>query len=224
LRYGGSVRADVALGRTGELSLMATFTQHRRPRYGLDWSMGVGPLDLNAEVALVRDTDVKLWDRTAVGFTERDFGGPKLLASGGVSTQFRLADLYRCTLRFEGFYNSLGYDDRDYLTWLHSTGDYRGLFFGRYYGMAQATIARRSSLYPTIMFTNVANVLDRSLLSRVDFSLLVTPSARIFLYAEVPLGQRDSEFLYQPDTSVVETAPPTELGLFRAGINIRMRM
>ena len=98
LRYGGPCAPTWrSAGRVS--SLMATFTQHRRPRYGLDWSMGVGPLDLNAELALVRDTDVSLWDRTAVGFTERDFGGPKLLASGGVSTQFRIADLYRCTVR-----------------------------------------------------------------------------------------------------------------------------
>ncbi|WP_147332797.1 hypothetical protein [Archangium gephyra] len=224
LRYGGAVRADVALGPTGELGFSASFLQQRRPRYGLDLSMGVGPVDLNAEVALVRDTDVRLWERAGTGFAQRAFGGPKLLASGGLSTQFRLADLYRVALRFEGFYNSLGYDDRAFLTLLQSTGDYRGLFFGRYYAMGQAIFSRRSSFYPSLIFTNVVNVLDRSLLSRVDFSLLVTPSTRIFIFAEVPFGERGSEFLYQPDPTVVEDAAPVGLGLFRAGINIRMRM
>lgn len=224
LRYGGAVRADVALGPTGEIGFTASFLQRRRPRYGLDLSMGVGPVDLNAEVALVRDTDVRLWEGTETGFAERAFGGPKLLASGGLSTQFRLADLYRVALRVEGFYNSLGYDDRAFLTLLQSTGDYRGLFFGRYYGMGQITFSRRSSFYPALIFTNVVNVIDRSVLSRVDFSLLVTPSARMFIFAEMPFGERGSEFLYQPDPSVVEDAAPVGLGLFRAGINIRLRM
>ena len=85
---------------------------------------------------------------------------------------------------------------------------------------------RSSSFFPTLIVTTVANVLDQSFLGRLDFSLLVTPSARLFLYVEVPFGSSGSEFLYQPDPSTVGggTTTDVELGLFRAGINLRMRI
>lgn len=223
LRYGGALRADVAIGDAGEISLTASFLQRRRPRYGLDWSMGVGPVDLNAELALVRDTDVRLWERTAEGFAQRDFGGPKLLASGGMSTQFRLADVFRVGLRLEGFYNPLGYEDRAFLTWLQSTGDYRALFFGRYYGMGQVSLSRRSMYAPTLSLTAVANVSDQSYMSRLEYSMVVMTAVKFFVFVEAPFGARGSEFLFQPDTAVAPL-PAVGLGLFRAGINVRMRL
>ena len=69
------------MGSTGELIASAAFQQGRRPRYGLDLSFGVGVLDFNAELALVRDSNVRLWARDGEGFVERGFGGPKLVAS-----------------------------------------------------------------------------------------------------------------------------------------------
>ncbi|HZI04487.1 MAG TPA: hypothetical protein VEZ71_10715, partial [Archangium sp.] len=223
LRYGAAGRADIALGNFGELGLIASFLQNRRPRYGLDWSMGLGPLDLNAELSLVRDSDVRLWQRNDGGFSERKLDGPALLASAGVATQFRLADVFRVCVRVEGFYNPLGYTELAFLTWLQSTGDYRPLFFGRYYGMGQVSISRRSMYAPTLSFTGLANISDRSVSGRVDFSMAPTTAVRVFAFVEAPFGERGGEFRFQPDLSVAEL-PVEGLGLLRAGINVRMRI
>ncbi len=222
LRYGGAVRAEVALGPS-ELAASAAFREGRRPRFGLDWSMGAGPVDLNAEVALLQDSEVPLWERTTEGFRTLDFGGPRLRASGGASTQFRFADVYRLGLNVEGFYNGLGYDDPTVLTWLHSTGDYRPLFFGRAYAMGQLSFTRRSIYVPTLTFTTLMNVTDTSFFSRLDFMLVPVAEVRVYAYVEAPFGKRGSEFRFEPDPAVAPL-PATDLGLFRAGLSLQMRM
>ncbi|MFY0524861.1 hypothetical protein ACN28I_17490 [Archangium gephyra] len=126
-------------------------------------------------------------------------------------------------MRLEGFYNPLGYTDRAFLTWLQSTGDYRPLFFGRYYGMGQISISRRSMYAPTLNFTGLANISDRSVTGRVDFSMAPTTAVRVFVFVEAPFGERGGEFRFQPDLSVAEL-PVEGLGLLRAGINVRMRI
>ncbi|WPB74611.1 hypothetical protein KYC5002_37080 [Archangium violaceum] len=222
LRYGGAVRAEVAVG-TSELAASAAFLQGRRPRFGLDWSMGAGQFDLNAELAVMQDTTVGLWQRTADGFVPREFGGPKVLASAGVNTQFRFADVYRLGVRLEGFYNSLGYEDRSYITWLISQDDYQPLFFGRYYAMGQLSFTRRSIYVPTLNFTTLANVLDRSFYGRVDFMVVPITELKVFAFVEAPFGQRGTEFRFQPDPAIAPL-PATGLSLFRVGFSVQMRM
>jgi hypothetical protein len=221
-RYGGAVRAEVAMG-SSELAATAVFDEGRRPRYGLDWSGGVGPLDLNAEVALLRDDAVRRWERTADGFQEQTSRGTWVQASGGVMTQVRIADIYRMVLRAEGFFNQHGYEDRAFLTWLRSTGDFQPLYFGRFYGMGQVSLARRSVFAPVVTLTTLANVSDASLFSRLDFGFTPRRDVSVQLFVETPLGPRGGEFRFEPDTGVADV-PATALGLFRAGFNIRMRM
>lgn len=222
VRYGGAARAEVVLG-PGELGLTGVFQQGRRPRYGLDWSMGVGMFDINAELALLRDSASQQWEQTGSGFTPKPFGGPKLQASGGVTALFRLADIYRLQLRLEGFYNELGYQDTAMLTWLRSTGDYQPLYFGRYYGMAQLTINRRSAFEPMLALTVLGNVLDRSYLSRLDVAVLPLREVYVSAFLEAPLGTRGGEFRFEPDPTVAEL-PATGLSLLRTGLSVRVRM
>ncbi|QRN95011.1 hypothetical protein JRI60_38875 [Archangium violaceum] len=222
IRYGGAARAEMVLGPS-ELSLTAVFQQGRRPRYGVDWSIGLERIDLNAEVALVRDSSTPLWEHTGTDFVPRTLGEPKVLASGGIATSFRFADIYRVNPRLEVFYNQLGTDDRALLTWLRSTNDFQPLYFGRFYGMAQIAIARRSILEPTLLLTLLANVRDDSYLSRVDFNLLPLRDVYVQAFLEAPFGARGSEFRFVPDPSVAEL-PATGLPLLRAGLSIRIKM
>jgi len=222
LRYGGAVKAEVALGPS-ELSLTAAFQQGRRPRYGMGWSVGAGPLDFNAELALVRDSLARTWQRTGEGFFERPIQGPRLLASGGVEGTFRLSDVYRANLRLEGFYNALGYEDRALLTWVRSTGDYRPLFFSRAYGLAQVRVDRRSMAEPGVGLTLLSNLSDRSFLARLDAGMSVLREVNVQAYLEMPFGERGSEFLFEPDLSVAEL-PSSSHMLFRAGLGVTIRM
>ncbi|WP_257454341.1 hypothetical protein [Archangium lipolyticum] len=222
LRYGGAVRAEVTLG-TSELSATAAVQQGRRPRYGLDWNVGVGLFDFNAEVALVRDSPFQRWERTGEGFTPRPVDGPKVLASVGAQSTFRFAQVFRAVLRLEGFYNQLGYDDRSLLTWLRSTGDYQALYFGRYYLMGQFSLERRSAIEPAMFLTLLANVRDASFLPRLDVALLPLREVYVSAFIEAPFGQRGGEFRFEPDPSVAEL-PITGRSLLRAGLSVRIRM
>jgi hypothetical protein len=187
--------------------------------------MGAGPLDLYAELALVRDSDVRLWDRSQEGFLLRGPSGPKLLASGGTAATFRVADVFQLTARLEGFYNPLGYDDRAFLPWLSAQGDFRPLFFGRYYAMGQINIGRRGLAQKSVTLTTIANVKDASYLSRLDF--LTTPFDTLEIYVqtfiEVPYGERGSEFRFEA-VPADPSLPPSGLGVFRAGMSLLMRI
>lgn len=222
VRYGGALRAEVVLGPS-ELALSAAFQQGRRPRYGIDWSVGLGPFDLNAEMALLQDLPARLWERGEAGYVERPFGGPKPQVSGGIKGTFRVADVYRTIIRLEGFYNSLGTDDRAQLTWQRSTADYRPLFFGRAYGMALVSIDRRSQFEPRLTLTALTNLSDPSMLGRIDFDIAVLRDVVAQLFVEAPLGPRGTEFRFQPDASVVEI-PPMGLPLFRTGVSVYIKM
>jgi hypothetical protein len=221
IRYGGAVRAEVTLG-TSELIATAAFLERRRPRYGLDYSLGIGPFDLNAEVALLRDSDFQLWERTPDGFVERSIEGTQVQASGGASVELRLADIYRTVVRLEGLYNPLGDSDRRLLTWVQSTGDYQPLYFGRLYGLAQVSVTRRSVNEPNLTLTVLGNVGDPSFLGRLDFSILRNEVA-IAGFVEAPFGESGGEFRFQPDPSVA-ALPATDLGLFRVGLSLRLRL
>ncbi|MCP3138671.1 hypothetical protein [Pyxidicoccus xibeiensis] len=222
LRYGGAVRAEVALGAS-ELIATASFLERRRPRYGLDYSLGVGPLDFNAEVALLRDADLPLWRRSGDGFVRREVEGTQVQASGGVSLRLRLVDLYQAVVRLEGFYNQLGGSDPGLLTWLVSTGDYQPLFFGRYYGLAQLSVTKRSPAIPTVSLTLLGNVDVPSYLGRLDFNFYTKNEVGIAGFVEVPFGPKGGEFRFQPDPSVA-SVPATDLGLFRAGLSLRFKL
>ncbi|WP_211194535.1 hypothetical protein [Pyxidicoccus fallax] len=221
IRYGGAVRAEVALG-TSELIATASFLEGRRPRYGLDYSLGIGRFDLNAEVALLRDSDFRLWRRDGGGFAEQPVDGTKVQASGGVAAELRMADIYRAVVRLEGFYNELGSTDRELLTWAQSTGDYRPLYFGRLYGMAQLSVTRRSANEPNVSLTVLGNVSDPSFLGRLDFGFKVH-EAIVAGFVEAPFGERGGEFRFQPDPSVANL-PATDLGLFRVGMSLRLKL
>lgn len=224
VRYGGAVRAEMALG-TAEIIASAAFQQSRRPQYGLDLSMGAGLLDFNAELALVRDSDVRLWARNGNDFVQRTLDGPKLRASAGVSAQLSVADIYRVILRAEGFYNPLGYDDRAFLGWLSTQGDFRALYFGRYYAMGQVNVGRRGNEQLGLTFTTLANVRDSSFLSRLDFQATPFDAVEIFVqtYIEVPYGERGSEFRFEAPVAD-PSASPSGIGVFRAGMSLQMRM
>ncbi|AEI62070.1 hypothetical protein [Corallococcus macrosporus] len=224
VRYGGGVRAEMAVG-TGEIAATAMFDQSRRPRYGLDATMALGLLDFNAELAWVGDGNTRLWARQGDGFVERTLESRKLLVSAGVSATFNFAELYRAVVRVEGFHNPLGYDDRAFLPWLSEQGDFRPLFHGRYYALGQVNIGRRGMSQLSLIFTTIANVQDASYLSRLAFNSSPFDIRDIFVqtFVEVPYGERGSEFRFE-SLPADPTVPGSGLGVFRAGVSLYVRI
>ncbi len=196
-RFGAALRLEMDVS-LGEVGLSAVFLQQRKPRYGLDVSIGLGGVDLYSAVSLQHDTERRLWQRTAAGFELRRLGSPALQAMAGAYTQWRVLDVYQLGLRVEGFYNRLGYLDRDEMTWLVANGDYEPLQFGRFYGMVQTSLTRRSPLEPTLQLSSMGNVLQRSFFSRMDVSAAPLLGVRFGGFLEVPLGPVGSEFRFEP--------------------------
>ncbi|MBZ4409854.1 hypothetical protein K8640_16745 [Myxococcus sp. XM-1-1-1] len=223
VRYGGAVRAEMALG-TSELAVSGSFMEGRRPRYGVDYSIGLGRLDFNTEIALVHGADVATWERSrAGGFQVRALDGLQVQASGGAQVELRVADTFKTVVRLEGFYNQLGSDDRELLTWVQAVGDFQPLYFGRFYGMAQVAVTARNIYEPTTTLTVMGNVGDPSYVARLDINASRLRDVTVAAYVEVPFGERGGEFRFQPDASIAPSAP-VDMGLFRAGINVRLRL
>ncbi|NTX04730.1 MULTISPECIES: hypothetical protein [Myxococcus] len=223
VRYGGAVRAEIALG-TSELAATGSFYEGRRPRYGLDYSLGLGRLDFNTEIALVHGADVATWERAADGgFQVRALDGLQVQASGGMQVELRVADTFKTVVRLEGFYNQLGSDDRELLTWVQTVGDFQPLYFGRFYGMAQVAVTARNIYEPTTTLTLLGNVGDPSYVVRLDINASRLRDVTVAAFVEVPFGERGGEFRFQPDPTVAPGAP-VDMGLFRAGINVRLRL
>jgi hypothetical protein len=135
----------------------------------------------------------------------------------------RIADVYQLAFRVEGFFNSLGYTDRRYLTWLIANGDYLPLYFGREYAMVQLVLTKRSPFEPSLALTGLANFRDNSYLTRLSANIATTLGVAFGAFVEVPWGDEGSEFRFVPDPTVSTDVPNTGLNQFRAGIWGRMQ-
>jgi hypothetical protein len=128
-QLGGAARAEFVLG-PAELGLDGLWQKGRRPRYGVDLSAALGPIDFYAEVAFRDSRDFVLFDypkdltldnlvskfgdiqsyRPKNGDTR--FGAQVMaLASGGLSWQFNYTEKNTAVLALEYFYNPAGYTD-----------------------------------------------------------------------------------------------------------------
>jgi hypothetical protein len=130
-----------------------------------------------------------------------------------MSATFRLADVFRTFVRVEGFYNSLGYADPTLLNWVLTPQD-RPLFPGRYYGMAQITVSRRSQFEPNFTLTTVVNPLDRSGMGRFDVLVYALRDVIVQGFVEMPYGQ-GGEF---------RALPKSQVFVFNTGLSVRIKM
>jgi hypothetical protein len=120
-QLGGGLRGEFVFGKT-ELTTSAVWQKGRRPRYAIDISTALGPIDLYAEAALRDGRDFVLF-KTPADLTQdnllQKFGdieayrpnGLLVQVSGGASWQFNYTDKNAAILGVEYFYNPAGYDD-----------------------------------------------------------------------------------------------------------------
>jgi hypothetical protein len=120
-QLGGALRAELVLG-PAELGLGAVWQKGRRPRYGVDLSAAVGPIDLYAEAAFRDARDFTLFDYPTDLTAENALTrvaeirayhpeGTVVQVSGGASWQFNYTDKNTMILGAEYFYNPVGYTD-----------------------------------------------------------------------------------------------------------------
>jgi len=138
--------------------------------------------------------------------------GWKPQVTGGVSYTRQYADKDTFTVGAEYFYNALGYDDpKDYAavvflprsTPLQNPATF--FYLGRHYLGAYATApAPYSWDNTTFTLSTLANLTDKSGITRFDYSLIVLTHLRFEAYGAVHWGQKNGEFRFGLDGSSLE--------------------
>jgi hypothetical protein len=161
--------------------------------------------------------------------------GWKPQATGGVSYTRQYADKDTFTVGAEYFYNGLGYS---------SAKDYLGLvvprtqplvnpatffYLGRHYLAVFATApAPYSWDNTTFTLSNLANLSDRSGITRLDYSLTVLTHVRFEAYGAVHWGQQNGEFRFGFDSNDLPCPPSQRIvrapALFDLGVGLRVAL
>ncbi len=203
-QIGGAMRGEIAIGR-GEIGAEAVIQKGRRPRFGLDASSAIGPLDVYLEAAFKKGSEVPLF-RTLpqpnpllgyVGqfesYTPTDVS---VAASGGLNTTLVFGENNDLILGGEYFYNSYGYDSAAFYPFLFLQGAFQPFYTGKHYGAIYATFTSPRLLgeNTSLVLSNLANLSDRSLITRLDYLTRVLSYLFIEAYADVHYGNRGGEF------------------------------
>jgi len=161
--------------------------------------------------------------------------GWKPQATGGVSYTRQYADKDTFTVGAEYFYNGLGYS---------SAKDYLGLvvprtqpllnpatffYLGRHYLAVFATApAPYSWDNTTFTLSNLANLSDRSGITRLDYSLTVLTHVRFEAYGAVHWGQQNGEFRFGFNSNDLPCPPSQQItraaALFDLGVGLRVAL
>jgi hypothetical protein len=172
----------------------------------------------------------------AQNFSSGAGSGWKPQATGGVSYTRQYADKDTITFGAEYFYNGLGYS---------TPKDYPGLiiprtpplrnpatffYLGRQYvGVFATAPAPYSWDNTTFTFSTLANLTDRSAITRLDYSLTVLTHVRFEAYGAVHYGQKNGEFRFgfnSNDLPCPPQPPPTIVppALFDVGVGLRVAL
>ena len=252
-KIAAAARAEIVLG-TFEGGLGVFGRQNSKAKFAGDFSFGVWDLDFYAEAALRNAGDVDFvhyqgsssqidCSQTTSSSSGNPFSqyysvtrgsGWKPQATGGVSYTRQYADKDTFTVGSEYFYNGLGYSNvKDYLGLLFPPQTLANpatfFYLGRHYlGVFATAPAPYSWDNTTFTLSNLANLSDRSGITRLDYSLTVLTHVRFEAYGAVHWGQQNGEFrlgfnsreLPCPPTIPIIRAP----SLFDLGVGLRVAL
>ncbi|MFP2907017.1 hypothetical protein ACLESD_18620 [Pyxidicoccus sp. 3LFB2] len=204
-RIGAALRAEVVLG-PAEVGASAVAQRGRKPRFGLDVSSGLGPIDVYGELALKEGTDRPLY-RLPEGTTLEDIfqngiqvesyipGGLTPQVTGGANYTFAYGENDLAVVGLEYFYNSTGYTSSIGYPYLISQNAYQPLYVGRHYGAAYVFLDRPGPLERTSfnLFT-LGNLSDRSFQSQLNMTHRVLTYLTVEAFGSVHYGRKGGEF------------------------------
>ncbi|HEX4802857.1 MAG TPA: hypothetical protein VFV14_05075 [Myxococcaceae bacterium] len=234
-QIGGALRGEIAVGR-GEVGAEMVLQNGRRPRFGLDASSAVGPLDLYLEVGMRKGSEVTQFRLNPqpdpllglagqfVSYQPTDLA---VGASGGFNTTLVFGENNDLIVGAEYFYNSSGYDSAAYYPWLILQGAFQPFYVGEHYGAIYATFTSPSLLgeNTSLVLSNLANLSDQSLITRLDYLTRVLSYLFVEAFADLHYGKRGGEFrlggfdLPIGDQTISVPAPTFDLGL---GVRVKM--
>jgi hypothetical protein len=221
-RIGGAARAELVLGEA-ELGLSTVLQRSRKPRFGLDISSALGPLDVYAEAALKKGTDTPRY-RLPEGLTLEELfeqvqeleintledlkklpiesyfpDGLTPQISGGANYTFAYSENDNAIVGFEYFYNSTGYATIPY-PYLIAQGAFQPFYVARHYGGLYGVLVGPGSWdKTTFIFSTLGNLSDLSFISRLDVSHRALSYLTVEAYTAVNYGTKGGEFRFALD-------------------------
>ncbi|MBZ4417194.1 hypothetical protein [Myxococcus sp. RHSTA-1-4] len=220
-RIGGALRGEVVVG-PAEIGASAVAQRGRKPRFGLDLSSALGPIDVYGEVALKEGTDRPLY-RLPEGITFEEIlqniqngipvesyipAGLTPQATAGANYSFGYGENDIAIVGVEYFYNSTGYTSSFGYPYLLSQGALQPLYTGRHYGAAYVFLDRPGSLERTSfnLFT-LGNLSDRSFVSRLNMTHRALTYLTVEAYGAVHYGRMGGEFRLGFSTPEIPLSP-----------------
>lgn len=240
-RIGGALRAEVVLG-PAEVGASAVAQRGRKPRFGLDLSSGLGPIDVYGELALKKGTDRPLY-RLPEGTTLEDIfqngiqvesyvpGGLTPQVTGGANYSFAYGENDIAVVGVEYFYNSTGYTSSVGYPYLIAQSAFQPLYVGRHYGAAYLFLNQPFDWDHTAFnFFTLGNLSDSSYTSRLNVTYRALTYLTVEAFGAVHYGNKGGELrlgFTVPDVTVngediqgfSVAAPTFELG---AGLRISL--
>ncbi len=228
-RTGGAFRVEALVEKT-EVALSVAVKKDDPIRLGLDVSSGVGPFDLHLELALLHRLRSAFFRGTfdvqslqlPESFSRKDDWIPQLTL--GFEFSVPVGDEDSITFNGEYFFNDAGYSDETLYPVLLAQGLFTPLYVGRHYaGFGAFLNAPGRWDDTTFIVSAIANLSDRTVLTRFDYRLRVLTHLELSAYLSLHLGEQ-GEFHFSfaidpvPSISGLENgvrvvAPLLELGV-----------
>jgi hypothetical protein len=222
-RIGGAARAEVVLGEA-ELGLSTVLQRSRKPRFGVDISSALGPLDVYAEAALKKGTDTPQY-RLPQGITFQELieqaqgleinsledlkklpvesyfpEGLTPQISGGANYTFAYSETDNAILGVEYFYNSTGYNNAIAYPYLIAQGAFQPFYVARHYGGFYGVLVGPGSWdKTTFILSTLGNLSDLSFTTRLDVSHRALSYLTVEAYTAVNYGNKGGEFRFALD-------------------------
>jgi hypothetical protein len=240
-QMGGAFRVEKVWGDL-EMGIDMVARGGKRPVYGADLSTGLGPFDVYAEGALLTEAPSPGYQvNTALtpgadlsGFvSEVPRTGHFAQVSTGATYTFGWRDNRLATVGLEYFYNQAGYSDATIYPALIFFGQYQPFYTGRHYAALYATAEGPDAEKRTnFTFSTLANVSDRSLISRLDFTWRVLTYLTFETYGSVHYGTQGGEFNFALSTPALTYGGPGNVvpavsipaTVFDFGLGLRMSL
>ncbi len=176
-----------------EVSLTVLSRKNRATRLGFDFSTAVSVFDVYGEAGVSKGSDRTFYTPLGVAYTDNrsTFWG----VTGGITYEFPYSDVDTTSLTLEYYYNQEGYGNPVIYPVLLANSAFVPLNTGRQYGMFMIYIPKPGSWNDTnISIFNVANLIDSSLITRVELMYMFTKELAMGFNTTLHYGKSDGEF------------------------------
>jgi hypothetical protein len=212
---GGALRGEILLG-PAEIGFAGVWVKGRRPRYAVDASAPIGPLDFYGEVAFRSGRDFTAYDLTGKDpattppqdlFVQRQLDQYVIQSTLGVAYSVNYTESNTLTVGAEYFYNGAGASNPALYLPLIYSGTYTPFYAGQHYlGVFAVAPGLPNYNWITLNLAGLLNVSDPSGIIRLDAYFRVLTFLQVEAFAAVNFGVKGGEFHFGGAFPEVPTA------------------